>query len=392
MPTHIIVKNGRVAVQNGRVVTSAGGAPCCCGGGTNDVPCPDETDFCLRASIAGISVTCETFTNFSGITGVPISLILDGPINGNIVPGLFVWEDQSGFRNSDTLFSVSIEVSCGGDIGGERYPQLDRIRIETAGGGSTGPGASADSLIFLWDGVRYNGGPIRLDGGPVTVTNDLGEAPFDPCGDGQISTNGAVTIEVTREEVCAFDVFNRLIAVACDGSGDEIVVNPTSNDGGLGVLYQDRLFRIDRRGQGTPVAVTWVDESCIPTPEWPLARECGGTRTVTFDPSMRPAGALTFIVAGVTYTPDSGTSTADPASGTWSNNPCPTNSGPCAGLSPNDPRCDLPQYQNCPQCVGTDIGDPIIIPTDPRGSTPPDNDTLIESHMSPITKCRGCGG
>jgi len=35
--THIIVKDGRVAVSGGRVVTSAGGAPCCCGEGGGTV-------------------------------------------------------------------------------------------------------------------------------------------------------------------------------------------------------------------------------------------------------------------------------------------------------------------------------------------------------------------
>lgn len=139
----------------------------------------------------------------------------------------------------------------------------------------------------------------------------------------------------------------------------------------------------------------FLNEGCIAEPVlWPLARECGGSRIVTYDPALRPPNGATFIVGTVRYSPISGESTEAPSTGTWSPDPCPSNI--CAGLIPNDPRCNDPAFRDCPQCVGFDVGDADIIPTDPAATNDPalaaEQERQMRLRMGRyVGRCPSCG-
>jgi hypothetical protein len=85
-----------------------------------------------------------------------------------------------------------------------------------------------------------------------------------------------------------------------------------------------------------------------------------------------------------------------PSSGTWSPDPCPPTDA-CADLILNDPRCSLPQYRDCPQCVGFDVGDPQPEPDfdlQDDGTIPGLGDMVAEAirtiSLNTILPCGAC--
>ena len=229
---------------------------------------------------------------------------------------------------------------------------------------------------------------------------DQGDLRFDQTRTAASANIRIVEIETIDGRVIELDGCDQpvpSIATACspDATPQEFVYDAQlAPEWAVAIVNPDNDERYILTGTPTEQATSdgvFINEGCISQPTlWPLARECGGSRVVTYDPAMRPPNGVTFMVGSVRYTPIAGESTEAPSSGTWSPDPCPSN--PCAGLIPNDPRCNDPRFRDCPQCVGFNVGDPIIIPTDPRGSTPPDNNGMIEALMSPIMRCKGCGG
>ena len=198
---------------------------------------------------------------------------------------------------------------------------------------------------------------------------------------------------IASQSVSCGAVTNYYLWKRCGGSETISVDLDARPDGaaGVNVLYQGQLYV--PTGEQTdiePVTVIWTDQACE---VWPVLALCtGGPFRLPYDPELRPPDAVTAIWSGFRMSPVNETVNAPPVPVEWSTEPCPSNGGPCSGLVPNDSRCNDPQFRDCPQCVGFDAGDPDVIPTDPRGSTPPDNNGMIEALMSPIMRCKGCGG
>ena len=413
--THIIVKDGRVAVSGGRVVTSAGGAPCCCGGGgpDDDIPCPGEAGYCLRVELVGFSAQGCVTEGYAATT-IPVTvdeLVVDGPLTVTPRPSQSELIRGKGFARyshlysdttgTDTDISAAVFVSCETETG---RPYLVNCSASINGGGDTGTRLLGQANLFRAAITASIPGPrIYLDEGPVLIPNvyrDPDVYPDTACsapGGAPLAatSSGSMRIELIYDEVCDPQSADQLVLVACDGSGDEIIVDPDTNRGEPAASYQGRLWRPARRAAGVPVEVEWVDQECEPADVWPIAQECNGTRSVTFDPATRPADGVTFIVGTVRYRPTNVMSEEAPSSGTWSPDPCTTN--PCDDLILNDPRCSLPQYRDCPQCVGFDVGDPQPEPDfdlQDDGTIPGLGDMVAEAirtiSLNTILPCGAC--
>jgi len=230
-------------------------------------------------------------------------------------------------------------------------------------------------------------------------------------GDGRYRESAERQIRVLEMEladgtVLVFDqcdVPQPRIAVACDPQADpqEITYDAQTMPAWAVSMIEIetglRYLPTNTPSTGSPITVVYEGEGCPEPPAdlWPIARECNGTRTLTFDPATRPADGVTFIVGTVRYRPTSVMSEEAPSSGTWSPDPCTTN--PCDDLILNDPRCSLPQYRDCPQCVGFDIGDPQPEPdfdVQDDGTIPGLGDMVAEAirtiSLNTILPCSAC--
>ncbi|MCA9277319.1 MAG: hypothetical protein KDA29_14960, partial [Phycisphaerales bacterium] len=330
----------------------------------------------------------------------------------------------AGGTSEDWDIAQSVDQDTPGTLVGSPVPQGAGYTIivpRLATSGVVSRASFGDDLGFFIDFTPCNESidfDFSGDSGPVGRTSHNGIITpsqttsnfygwVNPEGDNRESYRVGVSIRIRIVEYETVDGRTvRLddcdqpvpsIATACSPDADpqEFVYDAQlAPEWAVAIVNPDNDERYILTGTPTEQATSdgvFINEGCISQPTlWPLARECGGSRVVTYDPAMRPPNGVTFMVGSVRYTPIAGESTEAPSSGTWSPDPCPSN--PCAGLIPNDPRCNDPRFRDCPQCVGFNVGDPIIIPTDPRGSTPPDNNGMIEALMSPIMRCKGCGG
>jgi len=231
-------------------------------------------------------------------------------------------------------------------------------------------------------------------------------------GEGRYRSSAEVQIRVLEMEladgtVLVFDqcdVPQPRIAVACDPQADpqEITYDaqtlPAWAVSMIEIETGLRYLPTNTPSTGSPITVVYEGEGCPEPPAdlWPVARECNGTRTVTFDPATRPADGVTFIVGTVRYRPTIVMSEEPPTAGVWSPDPCPPTDA-CADLILNDPRCSLPQYRDCPQCVGFDVGDPQPEPdfdVQEGGTIPGLGDMVAEAirtiSLNTILPCSAC--
>lgn len=404
--THILVRDGRVITQGGRVLTSAGGAPCCCGpGGGGEPPCPGISGFCMSAFAAGFSPDASCTVRISSLSDTAnpaevTQVLVDGPlptINSSAAnlpfQGLIAFQKpDEQIYGTDTNFRFSYVLFCRDD-----RPAIREARIDVAGGGSEyniAQAGGSGGTVFLWRRTFLQS--QYLDNGPVTLTNDLGDLPCVPGNTGNpVCRSGTITVEASFDTNCQQTTPNLILASKCSDASQTIVVDQGTSNGLPGIRYQGEEYRPLSRTQGTPVDVEWVQEVCggPVVNEWPVARLCGGTSTISYDPDTRPADGVTLLWGGNRYVPIENVSTAPPVVGTWSTESCPSSSH-CADLSPNDPRCANPIYRDCPQCVGYSSGGPIIRPTD---RTDPALVAEIQRQQMARTgqypgRCPSCGG
>lgn len=358
---------------------------CCCTAGN---PCDNPGQgFCISVELSGVGVPgCLTqafgYDNGDGSnTGRRSTrietLIVDGPMtveyDGAGWPvrargkGLAIYSyapDPDRYPwGVDTEIVVDFGIICSGD-------QLLLIRLEATiqGGGSplpilTGTTGGTPNGNLFWGVQRGAQFARRLDQGPVVLQNL--NTPEQCSSDLQpLSSSGTITVTLLDGQQCPQEEADQLILVACDGSGDEIIVDPDLATGEPTALYQGRLWKPDRRGSGDPVTVEWVDQECPDTQANKLATKCRGIGEIGLDPASIPTSARTCTYKGERYQVTRIDTTLDAVSVVYSNKTCSGIPLPdCSDIVDHtDPRCSDPVWRACPKCGsagGRPIGDPV---------------------------------
>lgn len=384
--THIIVKNGAVALQGGRIVTSAGGAPCCCDGGpSDDWPCDQIAPSCFRVVLSGWTasglVTGDCFfvpgfgsvfpsdsrslsvSGFDGThylfgaqSGVLFCSVVNERANNTSVQGI-VYEG----------FTIRIFLSC--DDSTNQWG-VSGVIVDTE---RTGGAGCTDGVLFNWG--TNNPTPIR-DG--LTLSQSDNTVPLT----GNVRP-GTITIETSD----CIDNPTIYRAVMCGDPSQSITVSVDDRP----VNHQWCLFNGEKyaltgeQSDDTPVPVIWDALPCpVVVAEWPQARRCGTQDIITYDPATRPPNGVTMLVGSVRYAPTVGLASTPPTAVVWSADPCPA--GLCAGLVQNDPLCAFAIFRDCPQCVGFDIGDPQPEPTnEQQGGTIPGLGDMVAEAIRTVT-------
>jgi len=247
---------------------------------------------------------------------------------------------------------------------------------------------------------------------PAASSVSVTSRNFSTDGDDFYDLEWATDMQVTRRitlvdgtviEQSPCDAPSSRVAVACDPQADpqEITYDPSTMPASAVSMVDTatglRYLPTNTPSTGSPITVVYEGEGCPEPPAdvWPVAQECNGTRTLTFDPALRPADGVSFVVGPVRYRVTNLVREELPTPGTWSPDPCPSN--PCGGLLPNDPRCALPEFRDCPQCVGFDIGDPQPEPDfdlQDDGTIPGLGDMVAEAirtiSLNTILPCSAC--
>lgn len=366
--THIIVKDRRVAVQGGRVVTSAGGAPCCCGGSVNNCGLL-ASGSCWQLTITGV-VPNPNLHDLSNVSnGLPQNFTecgafqLPGTAARNIVK-------ISGFNRTvrDRFFGSNVigEVVDGiSKVGfpydppdppsffyGERYEYRANVRcgsfLNTQG---LWPGISfSEDTLYVVDVLAAINGFTTTARNPYTALTLFYFNSFEfpdlcvPVPVGQEVPNlslciengpgfraqkgglgGTATVSFVSNSgtECSFpDQY--AIAARCDGSGGTISVDLATNPGDLINCYfgGNLYFLTNETTTDDPVAVEWTADECDEPVEWPEAILCDGSARITYDPALRPVDGVTLLVGSDRYIPVASTSTDSPTGGAWTTDPC----------------------------------------------------------------------
>jgi len=413
--THIIVKDGRVAVSGGRVVTSAGGAPCCCGGGG-----PDDDNTCDN----GCSIRCDGPDCRVAATSLDISCV---SVDFGSINSIQVCPDYNSTREwVVTIYAFPTMIHVPRQLGVYFYTEFPILARTDHRQVSTGRivNTYVHTSASIWLQVKHCTTPkistvacpmasdIRVSGTGLNFSSGNEALKFGNPHANRISlgcrtnTGGDIyqTVlgsAVVQESAACGSPQTNYYARICGGE-DRITVDITqrpASDTRFNILYRGDIYVLTNEvSDELSFAVTWTSEGCDEPPAdlWPIARECSGTRTLTFDPATRPADGVTFIVGTVRYRPTNVMSEEAPSSGTWSPDPCPPTDA-CADLILNDPRCSLPQYRDCPQCVGFDVGDPQPEPDfdlQDDGTIPGLGDMVAEAirtiSLNTILPCSAC--
>lgn len=284
--THIIVKDGAVAVSGGRVVTDAGGAPCCCGpGGGDGGVCPGRQGYCIRVELVDFDTFgCVTEATFSPGGRVLVDeLVVNGPLTVTMteptssggpviesITGTGLASYSNVFNGTpigwDTDITARVFISCEPST---QRPYLVSCDAEISGRGVPGPRLSADRNLFI--GNVESSPRVYLDEGPVLIPNlyrDEDVYPGTACTPDAsgpplaITASGFMRIEPLTSDSCDGQLANQILAVACDGSGDDVVVDPFGSGGFPLVEYESRIYKPLSRVDGVPQEVLWVDGVC----------------------------------------------------------------------------------------------------------------------------------
>lgn len=339
--SRILVKDRRVVVSGGRVLT--GDAPCCCDGGGDDPVCADRGGICWTFSSQGITQNtwreddtdgCPYLTIFGGtlvvaseinvLSGVNTTFT-DDDINGpnENLPVVFSYTQLIGSGIDVTVSSMSFRanIECGANLLFQ-WPDLDPNALYVV---SVGIGSSSGDVFFWQSSIQENRPPSPLG---VPVPN-LNECPDDPRFSGPAGFGGTVTVTGVVSETCD-PIPRNGIARKC-GSTETVIFDFADNTQNKpGIEYQGDIYQATANTTSDDaVAVNFVDDLCPDSEpvEWPLAVECEGSAQITYDPAQRPQGALTLIVGQARYTPIAGVGTDDPTDGVWTNDPCPDPGG-----------------------------------------------------------------
>jgi len=354
--SRILVKDRRVVVSGGRVLT--GDAPCCCDGG--GYPCSlFQTTPCWKIRFSGIlpNLNHHDLTG-NGLDGLvecgairrnnsPINILsttganrlLTRRTSGSPSTQSFEAQIRVQYPNNQTdvieTVVVSVLTGCGESLNAEYGGVLDDNQIYVtqlvyAMGGFPTPfddQTPYQSEILFWFKADSTPGSVVLPSPlGVPISNFEGCRLFNSA---VAQRKGGVEgfAVVTAEDIPLCDEPDQYaIARECGGSRTIPVDHTTNVNAHPNCYYEGDLFVLTgETTEDDPVAVSWTSDEC--GTEWPLAVECEGSTQITYDPAQRPQGALTLLVGQARYTPIAGVGTDDPTEGVWTNDPCPDPGG-----------------------------------------------------------------
>lgn len=339
MGNRAIVKNRRMCVRNRRIVTSANGAPCVCGPGSNpDFPCDAGPPPCHYVITSGFSVntTCLATLLFPPFPGgeptlaVTYRAVAAFGLNGR-------WAQVNGFGDPDRRGPILLLKQEFNNVG---FPQTLAVELDQPLAG-----------IVCWEDV-WHAGTVRitwnigLPGWEVETLPDrpyrFGETqttipqqpgcvengagfPFGP------TINPGVATVVGSPQPCAPD-HERHIAVACNGDGEQVVFDgaayPDTTPAPITLqrLTDGKLFvpTSERTDDPATPDLEWTTQECA-EPTYPVLVSCDGSQTITYDPfaNPKPGGALTALYNGERFTETPDSSSTPPVPVVWSEDPCP---------------------------------------------------------------------
>jgi hypothetical protein len=374
----VIVKNGAVAVSGGRVVTDAGGAPCCCDGFPG-YPCSFLVPgSCWNIDISGVELNpnlhdlaaygasgggtnapglaeCGAFfgsgsspLNVVGVSGINKSF--SARYSGGFAssfgePGYVVFKRSTSSPpyvetdSDDGLALVQARLECGSFLNsiladnphwGPDLFDPDKIYVSRIVVTFDGLGGFADAgplTPFFFDAFNPRFPRPVEPGSPIPNDSEC----FDLSGGrrgrrGFVNGTAIVTpIGTGSQPSCPTDPTFSL-AARC---GNELATIPVDVETRTGdfynCYYQGELYRLTTETtEDEPLDVEWTADECPTQPdEWPVAIECGGSGAITFDPSDRPSDGVTIQVGSTIYVPTAEISEDPPTAGAWLPDPCP---------------------------------------------------------------------
>jgi len=381
---HLIVKDRKLCVVNGRLVTSADGAPCVCGGCAS---LPDNIKLTLSGHFElterntvfdslGNQVTTErhsvTFpeleiTMSRSATGYFSLINCDAPMSGNIS---LIQNAASPFNEYGALTDiVSVGVSVRPSFDPVAPCKLWTITVQCRGRYSDNFGNTDDLFAFytahyytLADDVvglhnqfgngipsgfcnqQFEQRPILgciagPSGGGVfeaeskSPPNCYTEDPFQNDRLEETSHSGGWRVEIEAYEgppICDANPFTT--ALRCDGSGSELVVDlrdaidsvPSSPAIEISTDVYD-LYQPTGNVTIGPADITlWVAEVCEEQ-GFAVYQNCADAGDeIAVDETNKPPSSLTAMIGPNRYFPTGGTTTDTPVAVVWSDDPCPS--------------------------------------------------------------------
>lgn len=386
---HLIVKDRKLCMVNGRFVTSANGAPCVCGGGGGgeldcDIP---ELPCSANILVQGVTAQSPVFgvdqridvLAFSGFNGVhKVSLDGSQPDLGFLTVHVVLRITRLSNPSEQVTLTFNQAVISGGQI----ICVNDRLCLA---GGSMGFGnAIAASIVDESEGFWTWSAQGFLDvggGGSDVVTASTNDDPPRPLCIGStwptLRPPDPDTLLGERQATislvgwgfdCPPDEQSQTVRLAypCD-DGDPIPVDLATNIDAKWNAKKDGVIYIvsDEATNDPPISVEWVDEECGDNPDLgDVFERCtprddglpdrvrvgaamdgynfGRIRTVTPDPSVQYPNCQTIRIIGYRRIEDDG--------GTYPDAP---NMAPSAG-----PCSNIRDYTQRQFCGPSDSGDP----------------------------------
>lgn len=335
---YLISKDRKLCIIGGKLITDAGGAPCLCDGSV-DPPdtCPAP---CLLVVLSDIQQVIGGLDHPCYLSGGTVALHAAGFDGAYLIPvvGLGIYRAS---------FPVSISTIQSSGVPGSPITRIGgTLTIQVS------PGECENGVIddYRSVSVGVSGGVVIDENGDVIPGADWAASVFSGSGDGLTSMGNPVDNEIvlTSDGCIQSDVLSvshggtatvfqppqctlppvYYYAAACGDSADRIVVDLSTMppEGASGCRYNDKLYIVTEEWtqDESPITVEWVVELCDTTPdEWPIALECAGSRTITFDPDSVGADTVTVVHEGVRYMPTSDVSTDAPVTVSGSTDPCP---------------------------------------------------------------------
>jgi hypothetical protein len=274
---HLIVKDRKLCMVNGKYVTSANGAPCVCGdGGDGELDC-DVPELPCAAFIAvqGVVTGGPVFgpdqkievLSFSGLNGVH-KVSLDGSQDLGPIPIHLVIRITRLSNESDkvTLTFTNGAVSVTGP-----FCVNDRLCVSFGTASISEFPTSVEETNPAWTGWSAQ---AFLNETSAVITDlseglclglprpDSLDTPsdgelFDPRSGSMMLAGWGFNCPPDEERT------NVRLAIPC-GDGDPIPIDlATNTEGRWNAKYQDEIYTItDEVSSSPPVEVEWVDEEC----------------------------------------------------------------------------------------------------------------------------------
>lgn len=321
---HLIVKGRKLCVVNGRLVTSAGGAPCVCDD-DGVFYCDAGEPPCLTEVYSGFEINdCPVAVTAGGASLLvyrPVSLIgLNGsykrPLGGGFTPLGYILMKREPGQTSGFPY-LKFDVS---GVGMSLVCEDNRWRVQASGGGQYHRWTSPDSIL---PSGRFDLNTMIQSG---FVDNACTVGSGQPIPTGPIMKPGAIGLFASSTPCEPDD--NRYIARACDDYDDILVYNLDSiTVEGISIrrVSDERLFRLTNELTTLPhdpSLYVWSPDACQ-EPVYSVWVLCNGlSGSILVDSSGIPSGTNTVIYQGERYRQTQETGSGTPAEVVPSPDPC----------------------------------------------------------------------